>query len=281
MKASVPLERLSRFMVPTLLAILASVTAHARSGHCAKRIRALAACGIVTLRNFDDSRLEGSDLRGLRAFGTRFRRADLRGVDFRDADLRRARFIEADLRGADLRTSPRHLRKAAWYRAVIDEFTQLPESWGETPLERVARAMSEGMIYRPTLSKPAEALAILENLHRCADSLGPLPLAGGISGKWRGELFDRAGTLEIQRFSPDLYVGRFDFEHGGMVHAFTLRPPADARPGARWTVEWRDELGGRGKGWLAVSSDLEALTGQIGFGSNDWGAGEFTFVRRD
>ena len=75
--------------------------------------------------SFQDTRLDGADLRGARMGGVILKHASFNGADLRGAYLRVAKFHHTDLSGADLRDAE-GLTKEQISHTILDAHTRLP-----------------------------------------------------------------------------------------------------------------------------------------------------------
>ena len=105
-------------------------------------------------------------------------------------------------------------------------------------------------------------------------------------GKWLGDVAGEAGELRLERLRPGTLGGNFIGVDPSVQYALVATRAAVSedgvpgeRPGNRLIFEWQDGRSGRGRGWLLISREGDALTGEFGFGDSAIGGGTWSFER--
>lgn len=108
------------------------------------------------------------------------------------------------------------------------------------------------------------------------------------SGTWEGYISSSYGVLVLERLSKGVYGGNFIGQEESVQFAFVARQDQMRatkrglpRGSNRLIFEWQDGGSSQGRGWLLVSREGRALTGEFGFGEAAIGGGLWNFVRVD
>lgn len=108
------------------------------------------------------------------------------------------------------------------------------------------------------------------------------------SGTWEGYIAEHYGVLILERLRQGVYGGNFIGEEESVQFALMARQDqmrvhkrAPVRGGNRLIFEWQDGGNSEGRGWLLVSREGSALTGEFGFAEAAIGGGLWNFVRSD
>ena len=99
-------------------------------------------------------------------------------------------------------------------------------------------------------------------------------------GEWFGEVDGRPGTLTVEALGGGRLRGLFESDDRATMLVLLV----EARPGPQGTPNvvpfaWQDGRGGRGRGWLRINREGNALDGAHGFDERVDGAGAWLFVR--
>jgi len=99
-------------------------------------------------------------------------------------------------------------------------------------------------------------------------------------GAWFGEVDGHAGRLVIERLGAERLRGLFESDDRTVLLVLLIEI-ADTPDGAPNVApfSWQDGRGGRGRGWLRINRDNDALDGAYGYGERVEGAGPWLFVR--
>lgn len=108
------------------------------------------------------------------------------------------------------------------------------------------------------------------------------------AGTWEGYIARNHGLLILERLSEGVYGGNFMGEEETVQFALVARQDqiralqrGPKRGSNRLIFEWQDGGNSSGRGWLLVSREGKALTGEFGFGDAAIGGGFWNFVRVD
>lgn len=104
-------------------------------------------------------------------------------------------------------------------------------------------------------------------------------------GDWVGEVADAPGLLVLTPLGSEQIYGIFYADDESREYALIGQQrlvPTDGGARARSNLmvfDWQDGEGGRGRGWLLISRDEQAITGSFGFGTGTEGLGAWTLKR--
>lgn len=108
------------------------------------------------------------------------------------------------------------------------------------------------------------------------------------SGLWTGHIGSRHGELRLERLRKGVLGGNFigddssiQFALVGKQDYLASSKELAARAANRLRFEWQDGSGSSGRGWLLVSREGSALTGEFGFGETAIGGALWNFRRSD
>lgn len=106
------------------------------------------------------------------------------------------------------------------------------------------------------------------------------------SGQWTGYIGSNHGELRLERLREGVLGGNFIGDDPSIQFALVAKqdylassPQVAARAANRLRFEWQDGSGSSGRGWLLVSREGRALTGEFGFGETAIGGALWNFTR--
>lgn len=108
------------------------------------------------------------------------------------------------------------------------------------------------------------------------------------SGLWTGYIASNHGELRLERLRKGVLGGNFISDDASVQFALVAKQDYLAsservapRAANRLRFEWQDGSGSSGRGWLLVSREGRALTGEFGFGETAIGGALWNFTRSE